>query len=210
VAGAVELRFLLDPAVQLDREVDADAEQDGQAGDGHDGQRDAEVARQPERPDQADRDDAEGQQPPPHRERAEQQPGHDQDADAAEGEEAPAQVVVDVPEQHGGTGGHHRGVVEGAAAHRILDRGRAPALVLDRRVALEPDHHLGVAVLREERPQRLPDRAGVVVQQEVDPRPVGEGALGGRNGVDPLEGSQRVGEPCLLGRGIGVAALRPE
>ena len=61
VFGAVEDRFLLDARVHLDRVVDADAEHHRQARDGDDRERDAEVAREPERPDDTDEDHEQGQ-----------------------------------------------------------------------------------------------------------------------------------------------------
>ena len=67
VLGAVEDGLLLDARVHLDRVVDADAEHHGQAGDRDDRERDAEVAREAERPDHADEDHEQRQQPPPHR-----------------------------------------------------------------------------------------------------------------------------------------------
>ena len=68
----VDDHLLLDPRVHLDRVVDAHAEHDRQAGDRDDRQRDAEVAGQAEGPDDADEDDAERQEPPPHLEGDEQ------------------------------------------------------------------------------------------------------------------------------------------
>ncbi len=59
VVGAIEDHLFLDAGVQLDGVVDPDAEHHGQPGDRHDRQRDAEVAGEPERPDDADEDDGE-------------------------------------------------------------------------------------------------------------------------------------------------------
>ena len=56
VLAAIEDGLLLDARVHLDRVVDADAEHHGQAGDRDDRERDAEVARQTERPHHADED----------------------------------------------------------------------------------------------------------------------------------------------------------
>ena len=105
VLAAVEDRFLLDARVHLDRVVDADAEHHGQAGDGDDRERDPEVAREPERPDDADEDHEQRQQPPAHVEQHEQDHDHDRDRDAAEREHPAAQVVVDVLQQDRRAGG---------------------------------------------------------------------------------------------------------
>ena len=70
--GAVDDHLLLDARVHLDRVVDADAEHHGQAGDRDDRERDAEVAGEAERPDHADEDHGERQQPPPDAEQHEQ------------------------------------------------------------------------------------------------------------------------------------------
>ena len=56
--------LLLDARVHLDRVVDADTEHHGEPGDRHDRQRDADVARDAERPDDADEHDREREQPP--------------------------------------------------------------------------------------------------------------------------------------------------
>ena len=58
VLGAVDDHLLLDARVHLDRVVDADAEHHRQAGDGDERQRDAEIAGEAERPDDADEHDA--------------------------------------------------------------------------------------------------------------------------------------------------------
>ncbi len=58
VLGAVDHDLFLDPRVHLDRVVDADAEHHGQTGDRDDRERDPEVAREAERPDDADEHDA--------------------------------------------------------------------------------------------------------------------------------------------------------
>ena len=60
VLGAVDHHLFLDARVHLDRVVDADAEHHRQTRDGHDRQRDAEVAGEAERPDDADEDHRRG------------------------------------------------------------------------------------------------------------------------------------------------------
>ena len=56
VLGAVDDHLFLDARVHLDRVVDADAEHHREAGDRDDRERDAEVAGEAERPDDADED----------------------------------------------------------------------------------------------------------------------------------------------------------
>ena len=89
-AVAVDDHLLLDARVHLDRVVDAHAEHHREAGDGDDGERDAEVAGQAEGPDHADEDHAERQQPPAHVEEHQQDDDHDADGDGAEREHAAA------------------------------------------------------------------------------------------------------------------------
>ena len=62
--------------------------------------RDAEVAGEPERPDEADDHDAERQQAPADVEEQHEDDRHQHDGDGAEGQEAALEVVVDVLEQH--------------------------------------------------------------------------------------------------------------
>ena len=121
VGLAVDDHLLLDARVHLDRVVDADAEHHRQAGDGDDGERDAEVAGQAERPDDADEDDAERQEAPPHVEEHQQDHHHDGDGDGAEREHAARQVVVDVLQQDRGTGGRGRGALELERLGGLLD-----------------------------------------------------------------------------------------
>ena len=64
--GAVDHHLFLDACVHLDRVVDPDAEHHREPRDRHDGERDAEVAGEAERPDHADQHDEERQEPPPH------------------------------------------------------------------------------------------------------------------------------------------------
>ena len=99
VVGAVDDDLFLDARVHLDRVVDADAEHHGQPADGDDRQRDAEVAGDAERPDHADQDDAEREQPPAHAEEEEEDQRHDRDRDRAEGQHPAGQVVVEVLQQ---------------------------------------------------------------------------------------------------------------
>ena len=70
--GPVDHDLFLDARVHLDRVVDADTEHHRQPGDRDDRERDAEIARDAERPDDADQHDAERQQPPAHVEQHEQ------------------------------------------------------------------------------------------------------------------------------------------
>jgi hypothetical protein len=63
-----------------------------------DQQRDAEVARQAERPHHADEHDGERQQPPADVEQQQEDGGHDRHGDGAERQHAAAQVVVEVLE----------------------------------------------------------------------------------------------------------------
>ena len=81
VLAAVEDHLLLDARVHLDRVVDADAEHHRKTRDGDDRERDAEVAGEPERPDDADEDDEQREQPPAHVEQHEQDHDHDRDRD---------------------------------------------------------------------------------------------------------------------------------
>ena len=95
----VEDHLLLDPVVDLDGEVDAQTDEDGEPGDGDQRQVDADVAEQRERPDHADDDAGERQQPPAHAEHDEQDDGHHHEGGGAQGEHAALQVVVDVAEE---------------------------------------------------------------------------------------------------------------
>ena len=162
--------LLLDAGVHLDRVVDADAEQDGQAGDGDDRQRDAEVAGQAEGPDDADEDHGQRQQAPPDVEEDQQDQDHDRHGDGAQREHPAPQVVVDVPQQDGGAGGHGLGVrrtrtwpPRPGRAGRPRPRPRCPRC-RGRRTMTWACGRVG-----EERPQRQADLVLVVVEQEVDP-----------------------------------------
>ncbi len=142
--GAVDDHLFLDARVHLDRVVDADAEHHGQPGDRHDRERDAEVAGEAERPDDADEDDAQRQQSPSHVEQHEEDHDHDRDGDGAEREHAAAQVVVDVLQQDRRTGRHGRRVVELQLVGFALRLRRGRAFLVERLVAEQTRDHLRV------------------------------------------------------------------
>ena len=124
--------------------------------------------------------------------------------DAAERQHAAAQVVVDLLQQHRRARGHHGCICErklvGLRGHEV--RGRA--FLLDRLVALEPNHDLRVGRVEDERTVREPDIAFGVVEEEVHPLGVVERALVDRHRVHAFEGLGRVGEPRRLFRGSGL------
>ena len=127
------------------------------------------------------------------------------DRDAAEGQHPAAQVVVDVLEQHGGTGGDGRRVVEVELRRLPLHEHRRLALVLDGRVPREPGDDLRGVVVDEDRAQGLPHLTLVVVEEELHPLRVVERALGRRDRGQAAERLHRVlaagdrgGRPGLL------------
>ena len=100
VFGAVDHHLFLDARVHLDRVVDADAEHHREPGDGHDGERDAEVAGEAERPDHADQHDEQRQEAPPHPEQERRRISTMiSTAMAPSVSMPPRQVVVDVLEE---------------------------------------------------------------------------------------------------------------
>ena len=151
MVGAVEDHLLLDAGMQLDGVVDADAEHHRQAGDRHDRQRNAEVAGQPERPQDSDEDHGEREQAPSDVEQHDEDQRHDRHGDAAEHQHPAAQIVVDVVEEDRCAGGGHRGVGEGELVDPLHRRHGEHALVVDRQVAGQAHDDRGVARVVEER-----------------------------------------------------------
>ena len=96
VRRAVDDDLLLDAGVHLDRVVDADAEHDREPRDRDDGQWDAEVSEDAERPQHADHHDPEREEPPADAEEQEQDQRHHGQREGAQGEHPAGQVVVDV------------------------------------------------------------------------------------------------------------------
>ena len=208
VFGAVDHHLFLDARVHLDRVVDPDAQHHRKSGDGHDGEGDTEVSRETERPDHADDHHEQRQQAPPHLEQHEQDQDHDQDRDPAERQHPAAQIVVDVLEQDGRTGRHARRVVEMELRRFLLDQLGRLALGLDRGVPGETSDDLRGVVVEEHRRQRLPHVALVVVEEELHPLRVVEGAFGsgdrdetGERLDGVLRARGRGGRPRLL-RGL--------
>src|SRR6266545_4730887 len=147
---AVDHHLFLDARVHLDRVVDPYPEHDGQAGDGDDRQRDAEVPGEAEGPDDPDEDHGKRQQAPSHVEEDEQDHDHDGDRDRAERQHAAGQVVVDVLQQDRRACRDDRRVVELQALRRVDHIVGGRALARDRRVADEPRHDLRVPVVDDE------------------------------------------------------------
>ena len=111
-SAAVDDHLFLHTRVHLDRVVDADTQHHGQAGDRHDRERDTDVARDTEGPDDAGEHDDEREQPPPDTEQQQQDERHDRDRDRAERQHAAREVVVDVLEKHRRAGRDDRRVLE--------------------------------------------------------------------------------------------------
>ena len=197
VVGSVEDDLLLHAGVHLDRVVDADAEQHGQAGDGDDRQRDAEVAGEAEGPDDAEEDHGHRQQAPADVEEDEEDQDHDPDGDGAQGEHPAPQVVVDVPQEDRGAGRDHGRVRERELGRLVLHELGGGALGLDVLVAGQADDDLGVLGVGEEGAQRDADVALVVEEEEVDPLGVVQRPLLLGYGGQPLEGHLSVSGPGL-------------
>ena len=192
VRRAVDDDLLLDVRVHLDRVVDADPEHHGQPGDRHDGEGDPDVAGESERPHDADEHDGKWEEAPPDREQREQDADHDRHRDPAQRQHPAAEVVVEVLESTAapvvtvcGPGSFS------FFASRCTSSDAEPSL-LDRRVPRQPGDDLRVRLVEDDRAQRLPDLALVVVEEELHVRRVVEGALRSRDG----ERAAAASPPC--------------
>ena len=218
----VEHDFFLDPVVDLDGEVDAEADQDRQARDGDQRQIDAEVAQDREGPDDAEDHTEQGKQPPPHPEHQGENDCHDAECRRAELQHAALEVVVDVAQIERCAGRRDLETLEFGTLDDLDDGVGAGGQRVEIGIALEDDASDGRLVVGEGRRQRQPDRAivavgrsddltafggepGVVVEQQLDPVGIAELLL-----ADARESGQaqrHVGTTCGSAVGVGIACL---
>jgi hypothetical protein len=210
--------LLLVAAVQLDGEIDAEADEDGQPGDGDHRERDAQVAdhREPRR--DPHRRHGEGEQPPACPQYEEQDHRHHHHGHQPGRGDVAAHAVVDLGEERCGSGDRHREAVEALPGSKLGHRRRRGGLFVDGGVPEQADDHQGVAGIGECAPQRRADLALFVEEQELDEARVGQGVLAGRRqpggvGRDPraeglLQVVARPRDGSLLGGEIGSVGRR--
>ena len=166
--AAAALGLLFEPAVHLDREVHAQPDEDRQAGDGDHGQRDAEVADQPERPNAADQHNAERQQPPARAKEEEEDDHHDCGGQHRHNRDALPHCVVDLLQQDRRPGRQDIDAGEVVIVYCIDGGGGGIALLVDRHIAIETHDHQRMLRVREDAGEIRPDCASLVEDKEVN------------------------------------------
>ena len=208
--------FLLDPVVDLDREVDAEPDEDRETRDRDQAEVDADEAEDREGPQHADEHGEQRQEPPADPEHEPEHHCHHAERDRAQREHAALQVVVDLLEVHGRAGDREVEAVELDTVEDVEDllgRGR-----LGVEVEVAPEHDAADRGLRvrEGAGEREPDVALVVrwslehpvdqlevvvpVDEHVVPRRIAEHLL-----VDLAEAGETdldVGTPHVGSRGV--------
>ncbi len=159
----VEHHLFLDTVVHLDREVDADTDQDRQTRDGDERQVDPDDAQDRERPQHADEHRQQRQQSPANPEHDGEDHGHQSERSGAEGEHAALEIVVDLGEVHRRAGDGELEAVEGCSVEHLEHVLGGRGLLVECGIAVEHDAADrravdGAAVDVRERPlQRLAD-----------------------------------------------------
>ena len=162
VLVVVEHDLLLDAVVDLDREVDAEPDQDRQAGDRHQREVDADQSEDRERPDHADQHGEQRQQPPANAEHQRQHDHHDGDRRRTEGQHAALQIVVDLLQVDGRA---RHGEVESLERRRLENRQQVlggSRLIVEAEIPVEHDAADGGLLVGERAGERQSDPAGVV------------------------------------------------
>ena len=142
--------LLLDPVLDLDRELDAEADEDRQAGDRHQRQLGAGESECTEAPDDADHHPDERQETPSDLESNEQHHHHHQHGDPAEHQHPTLQVVVDVGQERRCAGDRDGCVFEGPILEYVVDSSRSFGQRIERRVADEHRCQDGVSCIGDE------------------------------------------------------------
>ncbi len=171
VLVVVEQHLLLDPVVDLDREVDPEPDQDREPGDRHQREVDPDQTEQREAPQHTDQHRQQREQPPADLEDQPQHDRHHDDRDQAEPQHPALEVVVDLLEVDRRAGHRELEPIELDALQVLEHLLGADRLLVEAGVA-EQDHASdGGLLVGEGRRQREPDVALLVGGS--DRRPVG-------------------------------------
>ena len=131
--------FFFDSVVDLDREVDAQPDQDRQTRDRHEREVDADQSQQRERPEHTDEDGEQREQAPADLEDDEEHDGHHGERSETERQHAAFEVVVDLRQVDGRTGHREIEAVEVGGVEDVDDLLGAGRLLVEAGIAFEDD-----------------------------------------------------------------------